>query len=96
MSGVRLVVLREPRALLDEDFDVVVIDDVASLLNKLTIKKLRQRGIGIVGVYDPEEDEGAGGRLLADLGVDVTVPAGVTAEELLRRDRPAGPGGGAA
>ncbi|MGH8917245.1 MAG: hypothetical protein ACRD0H_02725, partial [Actinomycetes bacterium] len=56
VSGVRMVILREPRALLDEDFDVVVIDDVASLLNKLTIKQLRQRGIGIVGVYDPDED----------------------------------------
>ena len=91
VSGVRLVVLREPRALLDEEFDVVVIDDVASLLNKLTIKKLRQRGVGIVGVYDPDEDEGAGGRLLSDLGVDVTVPAGATAEELLREIALLGP-----
>lgn len=83
VSGVRMVVLREPRALLDEAFDVVVIDDVASLLNRLTIRKLRQRGVGIVGVYDPDEDDGAGGRRLAELGVDVTVPAGASAEELL-------------
>jgi hypothetical protein len=85
VSGVRMVVLREPRALLDESFDVVVIDDVASLLNRLTIRKLRQRGIGIVGVYDPDEDDGAGGRRLAELGVDVTVPAGASAEELLEQ-----------
>ena len=83
VSGVRMVVLREPRALLDEAFDVVVIDDVASLLNRHTIRKLRQRGVGIVGVYDPDEDDGAGSRRLTELGVDVTVPAGASAEELL-------------
>ena len=83
VAGVRMIVLREPRALLDEAFDVVVIDDVASLLNRLTIRKLRQRGIAIVGVYDPDEDDGAGGRRLAELGVDVTVPASASAEELL-------------
>ena len=91
VSGVRMVVLREPRALLDEEFDVVVIDDVASLLNKLTIKQLRQRGIGIVGVYDPDEDDGAGARLLRDLGVDITVTAGASAEELLRQIAVLGP-----
>jgi hypothetical protein len=85
VSGVRMVVLREPRAILDEDFDVVVIDDVASLLNKLTIKRLRQRGIAIVGVHDPDEDDGAGARLLAELGVDLTVTAATSAEELLRQ-----------
>jgi hypothetical protein len=91
VSGVRMVVLREPRALLDEDFDVVVIDDVASLLNRLTIRKLRQRGIGIVGVYDPDEDDGAGARRLAELGVDVTVAAGASAEELLDQIALVGP-----
>lgn len=85
VAGVRLIVLREPRALMDEEFDVVVIDDVATLLNKLTIKRLRQRGIGIVGVHDPDESAGAGQRLLTDLGVDVTVPATATAEEMLRQ-----------
>jgi hypothetical protein len=91
VSGVRMVVLREPRAILDEDFDVVVVDDVASLLNKLTIKRLRQRGIAIVGVHDPDEHDGAGARLLAELGVDVTVSAGTTPEELLRQIAALGP-----
>lgn len=91
VSGVRLIVLREPRAIMDEDFDVVVIDDVASLLNKLTIKRLRERGVGIVGVFDPDEDSGAGARLLHDLGVDVTITAGASAEELLRQIGVLGP-----
>jgi hypothetical protein len=68
-----------------------VIDDVASLLNRLTVRRLRQRGIAIVGVYDPDEDDGAGSRLLADLGVDVTVAASATAEELLHQIAALGP-----
>lgn len=82
VSGVRLVVLREPRALEDEAFDVVVIDDVASMLSAFTIRRLRARGIAIVGVYDPAEDE-SGRRLLAELGVDVVVAADVGPEEFL-------------
>jgi hypothetical protein len=91
VSGVRLIVLREPRALVDEEFDVVVIDDVATLLTKLSIKRLRQRGVGIVGVYDPDEPADVGQRLLRDLGVDVTLAATASAEEMLRQIGTLGP-----
>ena len=75
--------LREPRAAFAADIDVVVLDDVASLLSPRSVGQLQERGVRIVGVYDPEEDEGQGKRFLEDLGVDLTVAAEVAPEELL-------------
>ena len=91
VSGVRLTVLREARAAFEEEMDVVVVDDVASVLNRLNLKRLRERGVRVVGVYDPEEDEGAGRRFLEDLGVDLAVTADATAEELLEGIASLGP-----
>ena len=91
VSGVRLTVLREARAAFEEEMDVVVVDDVASVLNRLNLKRLRERGVRVVGVYDPEEDEGAGRRFLEDLGVDLAVTADASAEELLEGIASLGP-----
>lgn len=81
--GVRLKILREPRTALDEHLDVMAVDDVASFLTPGTVKRLRERGVRIVGVFDPSEHEGQGERYLLDMGVDLTVPATATAEQLL-------------
>lgn len=81
--GVRLKILREPRTALDEHLDVMAVDDVASFLTPGTVKRLRERGVRIVGVFDPSEHEGQGERYLLDMGVDLTVPATASAEQLL-------------
>ena len=81
--GVRLKVLREPRTALEEHLDVMAVDDVASFLTPGTVKRLRERGVRIVGVFDPGEHEGQGERYLIDMGVDLTVPATASAEELV-------------
>ena len=81
--GVRLKVLREPQKALEEHLDVMAVDDVASFLTPGTVKRLRERGVRIVGVYDPSELEGQGERFLLEMGVDLTVPATASAEQLL-------------
>jgi hypothetical protein len=48
--GVRLKILREPRTALEEHLDVVAVDDVVSFLTPGTVKRLRERGVRIVGV----------------------------------------------
>src|SRR5207248_1839629 len=83
VSEVRLKVLREPRAVFDEHVDVVVIDDVASFLNRHAVRRLQEQGVRVVGVFDPSEDEGRGETFLTELGVDLTLTADASAEELL-------------
>ncbi len=92
VSDVQLKVLREPRTAFEQQMDVVVIDDVASFLSRANVERLRERGVRVVGVYDPSGDEGQGERFLDELGVDLTVTADATPEELLRTIAALGPG----
>ena len=67
---------------LEQDFEVLVVDDIASYLTPRFIDEIRRRRRKVVGVYDPDQGESAKDRLLS-MGVDVVVDAYATPEELI-------------
>jgi hypothetical protein len=52
----------------------LVVDDMCSFLNKRLITELSRRRVAVVGVFDPEDGEAVEHRL-AELGIDVRLPA---------------------
>lgn len=74
-ARVRATVL-QPRDALEEDYDVFVADDTTSFLTPRLVGQLRERGRGVLGVFDPGDPHGRD-ELLAT-GVD----------EVLARDAP--------
>ena len=83
VAGVRVQILREPRMALELDLDVVVIDDVSSFLTRDKVVRLREKGIRVVGIYDPEGNEGLGISFLENLGVDLSLPSTISPEEMI-------------
>jgi MinD-like ATPase involved in chromosome partitioning or flagellar assembly len=67
---------------LEQDFDVLVVDDIASYLTPRFVEEIRRRRRKVVGVYDPDQGDSAKDRLLS-MGVDVVVDAYASPEELL-------------
>lgn len=53
--GVALRVVREARMALEEHIDVLVVDDEAPFLTPMFSTALRERGLPIVGLYDPDD-----------------------------------------
>ena len=67
---------------IDEDHhDVLVIDDVSSLLTRGLVTREHGRGRRVIGVYDPEEPSGR--QYLIDLGVDVVIASLEPAEQFV-------------
>ena len=81
--GVALRVVRDARTALEEQMDVLVVDDEAPFLSPLLMSSLRERGVPVVGLYDPEDVDGAGEGILERLGVDAVLAVDVEPEELL-------------
>ncbi|MGH2770452.1 MAG: AAA family ATPase [Actinomycetota bacterium] len=79
---VRLRVV-EGRVALEEDFDVLIAEDITSFLNPRLVQELQKRGRRILGVYDPEEATGR--QRLIGMGVDDVIETAATSEELVRR-----------
>jgi MinD-like ATPase involved in chromosome partitioning or flagellar assembly len=79
---VRLRVV-DRRVCLEEDFDVLIAEDVTSFLDARLVSELRRRGRQILGVYDPDEPTGKD-RLL-ELGVDDVIEDRAPAEEFVRK-----------
>jgi MinD-like ATPase involved in chromosome partitioning or flagellar assembly len=79
---VRLRVV-DRRVCLEEEFDVLIAEDVTSFLDARLVKELRRRGRQILGVYDPNEPTGKD-RLL-ELGVDDVIEDSAPAEEYVRK-----------
>lgn len=82
VGGIKVKILREPRAALEEQLDVIVIDDISTFLTRSKVMSLRERGVSVVGVFDPKE--GLGEQFLLDLGADLTLPCTMTPEEMIR------------
>ena len=53
-ARVRLYVMR-PEDAFSESFDVLLIDDICSFLSPHLVKKLRERGRHVVGVFNPDD-----------------------------------------
>ena len=79
---VRLRVV-DRRVCLEEEFDVLIAEDVTSFLDARLVSELRRRGRQILGVYDPDEPTGKD-RLL-ELGVDDVIEDRAPAEEFVRK-----------
>jgi MinD-like ATPase involved in chromosome partitioning or flagellar assembly len=79
---VRLRVV-DRRVCLEEEFDVLIAEDVTSFLDARLVQELRLRGRQILGVYDPKEPTGK--ERLLELGVDDVIEDGAPAEEFVRK-----------
>ena len=83
VKGVALRVVRDGRMALEEHFDVLVIDDEAPFLSPMLLASLRERAIPVIGLYDPDDVEGASEGLLERLGVETLLPVDVESDELV-------------
>ncbi len=83
VADVKVQILREPRMALELELDVVVIDDVSSFLTRDKVVRLREKGTRVVGIYDPEGQEGLGITFLENLGVDLSLPSNISPEEMI-------------
>lgn len=81
---VRLRVV-DGRVALEEEFDILIAEDVTSFLNARFVHEVHRRGRQILGVFDPEEATGR--ERLLDLAVDDVIEATATSEEFVRRIR---------
>jgi MinD-like ATPase involved in chromosome partitioning or flagellar assembly len=79
---VRLRVV-DRRVCLEEEFDVLIAEDVTSFLDARFVGELRRKGRRILGVY--HADEPTGRDRLLDLGVDDVIEDTAPAEEFVRR-----------
>lgn len=71
-----------PDDLVDESFDVLVIDDICSFLTPHLVAVVRSSGRAVIGVHDPEEFSDGRERLL-ECGVTDVVSAGALPDEFL-------------
>lgn len=69
------------RQALDEPYTVLVVDDLTSFLTPRLVADLHARGRRVLGVYDPDEEQGR--VRLARVGVDGVLAATTPPEELL-------------
>ena len=83
ITGLRVRVLRDPRAI-DETIDVVVIDDSSTFLNRESLRQLREAGVQIIGIYDPNEHQGQGQAHLNRLGIADVASAELMASQLVQ------------
>jgi MinD-like ATPase involved in chromosome partitioning or flagellar assembly len=78
---VRLRVV-DGRVALEEQFDILIAEDVTSFLNHRFVAEIHRRGRTVLGVFDPDEPTGRD-RLL-ELGVDEVIPSSAAAEDFVR------------
>jgi hypothetical protein len=82
VTGLKIRVLRDPRAV-DDDIDVVLIDDSSTFLNRAALRRLTDAGVAVIGIYDPAEQQGHGQKHLTDLGIDDVAVASIPTAELV-------------
>jgi len=82
VTGLKIRVLRDPRAV-DDDIDVVLIDDSSTFLNRAALRRLTEAGVRVIGIYDPAEQQGHGQKHLNDLGIDNVAVATIPTAELV-------------
>lgn len=67
---------------LEQDYEVLIIDDIASYLSPRLIDRIRRDQRRVIGVYDPELGDAARERLI-EMGVDATMEADAGPDEFL-------------
>lgn len=66
----------------DMDYDVLIVDDIASFLTPLLVERVQALGRRVLGVFDPEAGE-AGADRLDVMGVDALVESEAAPDEML-------------
>jgi MinD-like ATPase involved in chromosome partitioning or flagellar assembly len=82
VRGTRILVVRDERMAIEEPLDVLIVDDETSFLTGDLVELLRAKGVRLIGVHDPS-DGGTGLARLNNVGIDVTLDAGSTPEEIV-------------
>lgn len=82
-ARVRVRVL-SPEDALAQEYQVLVIDDISSFLNRRLVQQVQLQGRKVLGVYDLDDGDD-GRRRLEELGVDDTMDARMSAEDFIRR-----------
>ena len=67
-------------------FDVLLIDDICSFLTPRLVSLVKERGSGVVGVFDPEDGPDAKRRLL-ECGISDVIESAAEPEEFLQAVR---------
>ncbi|MCP3988667.1 MAG: hypothetical protein GY724_06325 [Actinomycetia bacterium] len=83
ITGLRVRVLRDPRAI-DDSIDVVIIDDSSTFLNRESLRQLHDAGVQVIGIYDPNEHQGQGQAHLNRLGIADVASAELMASQLVQ------------
>jgi MinD-like ATPase involved in chromosome partitioning or flagellar assembly len=65
-------------------FDVLLVDDICSFLTPSLVSMVKNRGAGVVGVYDPEDGSDAKRRLL-ECGISDVIEAEASPTEFLAK-----------
>ena len=78
----------EERQALEEEYDILIVDDISSFLTNHIVDELHRRGRRVLGVFDPEEfspnEENSGKQRLIRMGADGYIEAQATPEEFVR------------
>ncbi len=82
ITGLRVRILRDPRAI-DDTIDVVIIDDSSTFLNRESLRQLHDAGVQVIGIYDPNEHQGQGQAHLNQLGIADVASAELLASQLV-------------
>lgn len=82
VRGTRILVVRDERMAVEEPLDVLIVDDETSFLTGDLVTLLRANGVRLIGMYDAA-DGGAGLALLNQVGIDVTLDAFSSPEEIV-------------
>lgn len=82
VRGTRILVVRDERMAIEEPLDVLIVDDETSFLTGDLVELLRAKGVRLIGVHDPT-DGGTGLARLNHVGIDVTLDARSTPDEIV-------------
>jgi MinD-like ATPase involved in chromosome partitioning or flagellar assembly len=78
----------EERQAIEDEYDVLIVDDISSFLTNHIIEEVHRRGRRVLGVYDTSEyapnQEISGKSRLERIGADGVIDANATPEEFVR------------
>ncbi len=91
VADVHASLLRDAIDATSGQVEVVILDDDTSWLSSPTVVQMRDAGVVVIGLFDPDEADGHGERHLRRVGVDVVRPCSLDAEELVEVVRSVAP-----
>ena len=83
VADISVTLIRDAREALESGLDLVIVDDDTSWLSVPFVSSARESAVSLIGFYDPLEADGHGQRHLQQMGLDSTVPASLSSEDLV-------------